>query len=182
MAYTLNWSSLQYNRKVQRVAVVGSGGAGKTTFARALSRRTGLPVVHLDRHYWKPGWVATPRDEWRDVLSEQLEGDQWIADGNYAGTFDVRFSRADTIIVLALPRWRCISRAIRRSLTNHGHSVQAVGCPERFDVTFLWWLWRYPKDSRPLLDEALRVHGQAAAVVELNSSRDVSRFLEGLRS
>ncbi len=167
---------------MQRVAVVGSGGAGKTTFSRELSRRTGLPVVHLDHYYWKPGWVATPRDEWRIVLSEKLQGDQWIADGNYAGTFDVRFSRADTIIVLALPRWRCISRAIRRSLGNHGHSVQADGCPERIDVTFLWWLWRYPKDSRPLLNEALRVHGQAATVVELNSSRDVSRFLEGLRS
>lgn len=167
---------------MQRVAVVGSGGAGKTTFSRELSRRTGLPVVHLDHYYWKPGWVATPRDEWRDVLSEQLEGDQWIADGNYAGTFDVRFSLADTIVVLAPPRWRCISRAIRRSLVNHGRAVQAEGCPERIDVAFLWWLWRFPKDSRPLLDNALRMHGGAAAVHELSSSHDVTRFLEGLRS
>lgn len=167
---------------MQRVAVVGSGGAGKTTFSRELSHRTGLPIVHLDRHYWKPGWVESPRDEWRIALIEKLEGEQWIADGNYAGTFDVRFSRADTIIVLAPPRWRCISRAIRRSFVNHGLSVQAEGCPERIDVTFLWWLWRYPKDGRPLLDEALRVHGQAATVYELNSSRDVTRFLEEHRS
>ncbi len=164
------------------MAVVGSGGAGKTTFSRELSRRTGLPVVHLDRKYWKPGWVTTPQDEWRNVLSESLHGNQWIADGNYAGTFDIRFSRADTIIILALPRWRCVSRAVRRSLLNRGRAVQAEGCPERIDFAFLWWVWRYPKDSRPLLDEALRLHGGTADVHELKSTRDVTRFLEELRS
>jgi adenylate kinase family enzyme len=48
---------------VERVAVVGPGGAGKSTFARALGARTGLPVVHLDQSYWKPGWTETPKDE-----------------------------------------------------------------------------------------------------------------------
>jgi adenylate kinase family enzyme len=70
---------------------VGSGGAGKTTFARELARRTGLPVVHLDHLYWKPGWVETPRDEWRMVQDERLTATEWIADGNYSGTFNVRF-------------------------------------------------------------------------------------------
>jgi adenylate kinase family enzyme len=75
---------------VKRVAIVGSGGAGKSTFARALALRTGLPLVHLDHLYWSPGWVVTPSDEWRVVLEEALGGDAWIADGNYARTYDVR--------------------------------------------------------------------------------------------
>ncbi len=50
---------------VERVAVVGSGGAGKSTFARDLGRRTGIPVIHLDQHHWKPGWVETPPEDWR---------------------------------------------------------------------------------------------------------------------
>ena len=64
---------------MKRVAIVGPGGAGKSTFARALSERIGLPVVHLDHHFWKPGWVESSRDEWRSA-------------------------RADTVILVARPR------------------------------------------------------------------------------
>jgi adenylate kinase family enzyme len=89
---------------MQRIAVVGSGGAGKSTFARQLGERTAIPVIHLDRHFWKPECVETPRHEWREVQRGLLAGETWIVDGNYGATFDVRFSRADTVIVLALPR------------------------------------------------------------------------------
>ena len=156
---------------------MGSGGAGKTTFARELSRRTGLPLVHLDHLYWSPGWVETPSDVWREVLRQRLTAQTWIADGNYAGTFDVRFSKADTIIVLAPSKWTCVTRVLRRTITNHGRSVQAEGCPERFDLKFVKWVWRYQSNSRPLLDEAIRAYGGAATVIELRSQRDVKRFL-----
>lgn len=165
---------------VKRVAVVGSGGAGKTTFALELARRTGLPVVHLDRLYWKPGWVVTEREEWRVVQDERLGGDEWIVDGNYSGTFDVRFSRADTIIVLAPSRWTCTARALKRSLINHGREVQAEGCPEHIDMEFLKWVWQYEKNSRPLLDVAIREHGGASRVIELRTSREVAQFFKRL--
>lgn len=165
---------------MKRVAVVGSGGAGKTTFARELSRRTGLPVVHLDHLYWGPGWVETPSDEWRVIQDERLSAHEWIADGNYAGTFDVRFRKVDTIIVLAPSRWRCLSRVLRRTVSNHGSSVQAPECPERIDVKFLLWVWRYQKDSRPLLDVAIEENAGNSKVIELKSPREVSQFLESL--
>ena len=165
---------------MKRVAIIGSGGAGKSTFARALTLRTGLPLVHLDHLYWSPGWVVTPSDEWRVVLEEALGGDAWIADGNYARTYDVRFARADTIIVLAPSRWRCATRVLKRTFTNYGCSVQAPDCPERFDFKFLRWVWRYPTDSRPQLDAAIREHGADASLIELTTSRQVQRFLEAL--
>jgi adenylate kinase family enzyme len=96
---------------MKRVAIVGSGGVGKSTFADELGRRTGIPVVHLDQRFWKPGWVETPRDAWIDVQREIVAQDSWIVDGNYGGTFNVRFERADTVIILTLPRWRCVFRA-----------------------------------------------------------------------
>ena len=87
---------------MQRIAVVGPGGAGKTTFARELGRRTGIPVVHLDRHYWRPGWTPTPADEWRAQQARLLAGERWIVDGNYGASFDVRFARElDWISALA---------------------------------------------------------------------------------
>ena len=167
---------------MKRVAVVGSAGAGKTKFARELARRTGLPVVHLDHLYWRPGWAETPGDEWREVQDEQLTTDEWIVDGNYASTFDIRFQRADTIIVLAPSKWRCLSRVLKRTLANHGRSVQAPECPERIDLKFWKWVWRYQKDSRPILDVAIREHGAASKVVELRTSRDVAHFLESVSS
>lgn len=164
---------------MQRVAVVGPGGAGKTTFAADLGRLLGLPVVHLDRHFWKPGWVPTPEEDWRALQAELLAGEQWVVDGNYGGTFDVRFGRADTVIVLAPRPSSCLAGAISRTATNRGRAVQAPGCPERVDFAFLRWIWRYPRDSRPRLDAELARHPQLE-VVELRSRGSASRYLAAL--
>ena len=161
---------------MKRVAVVGPGGAGKSTFADALGDRTGLPVIHLDRHFWKPGWVETERATWRRVQSELLAGDRWIADGNYGGTFDERFSRADTVIVIARPRAACVASALWRSVKHRGEAIQADGCPERFQLSFYRWIWNYRRDSRPRLDAALARHSHLT-VVELTTRDEFRRFL-----
>jgi len=162
---------------MQRVAVVGSGGAGKSRFASELGRLTGLAVTHLDRHYWQAGWVETPTDEWRVVQAGLAAGERWIMDGNYGSTFDVRFSRADTVIVLALSRWRCLWRVLWRVVRHRGRDVQAAGCPERFDRAFLRWVWRYRVDSRPRLDAAVARHREALLLIELKSPADVRAYL-----
>ncbi len=77
-----------------RVVVTGMAGAGKSTFSRALSAKTGLPVICLDLHSWNPGWVRTPEDEFREKERALLAGEKWIVDGNVA--LDLRFERADT--------------------------------------------------------------------------------------
>ena len=73
----------------------------------ALAARTGLPVIHLDLSFWKPGWVAPSETEWREKQRDVLAGDTWIADGNYHETLDLRLERADTVVVLDMPWWRC---------------------------------------------------------------------------
>jgi adenylate kinase family enzyme len=165
---------------MQRVAIVGPGGAGKSTFADELSRRTGISVVHLDQHFWKPNWVPTPREEWMDVQRGLFSGDSWIADGNYGGTLEVRLSRADTVIVVTLPRWQCTWRAFRRSLQHRGEAIQAEGCPERFDLKFLRWVWRYPIDSRPRLNQSIDRFRQGLNVIELDSTSAARSFLDQL--
>ena len=165
---------------MRRVAIVGPGGAGKSTFARALGRRLGLPVVHLDEHYWKPGWSPTPAADWHALQADLLAGERWIADGNYGSSFDLRFDRADTVIVLAPPRLRCLAGALRRSLLRHGEAIQASGCPERVSGEFLRWIWRYPADSRPRLDAALGRHREHLQIVELRSRRETAAFLGDL--
>jgi adenylate kinase family enzyme len=165
---------------MRRVAVVGSGGAGKTTFARELGRRLGLRVVHLDEHYWQPGWTATPTAAWQALQAQLVAGESWVADGNYGSTLDIRLARADTAIVLAPPRLACLAGALRRSLGRRGEAVQATGCPERVSLEFLRWIWRYPADSRPRLDAALERHGEHLRIVELRSRAAAAAFLDDL--
>lgn len=162
---------------MERVAVVGSGGAGKTTFATRLGARLGLPVVHLDAHYWRPGWVRTPAEEWRRWQEAQFAAPRWIADGNYGSTLDVRLARADTVIVVAPPAWRCVLGVLRRWVAARGRPEQAPGCPERLTTEFLRWVWRYRRDSRPILDAALSRHAGHLRVVELRSRRAADRYL-----
>jgi adenylate kinase family enzyme len=166
------------DRAVQRVAIVGSGGAGKSTLARALGERTGLPVVHLDEHYWRPGWVATPPDEWRTRQAELCAEDRWIMDGNYSGTVDLRLATADTLVFLDLPRRVTVPAVLQRWARHHGRPVQAPGCPERTSAEFLRWLWAYPSGGRVRMLAAIEEHRRPDLTVEtLRSRRQIRRWL-----
>ena len=114
--------------------------------------------------------------------SELVERPEWIIDGNYGAQFDLRFDRADSVIVLALPRRVCIFRVLKRVVTNWHRDVQAPGCREHMDYEFLRWLWRFPKLSRPQLDAALAPHRDSVEVIELTSRVDVRRYVDALAS
>ena len=91
----MNDASLSVGR---RVLVDGMMGSGKSTFARTLGATTGLPVIHLDLHYWRPGWVRPTDDDWREQQRSLLSGDAWIVDGNYNETLPLRLERAETVV------------------------------------------------------------------------------------
>jgi len=162
---------------MRRVAIMGPGGAGKSTLARELGARSGLPVVHLDRHFWHPGWVETPLEQWRSVQERLFVADEWIADGNYSATAEVRLRRADTVVLLDFPAWRTVPRALRRSLTHYGKAVQAEDCPERVDPKFFLWIVNYRRRSRPKVLRAIEMHAPTAAVHVLHGPREVRAFL-----
>jgi adenylate kinase family enzyme len=107
---------------MRRVSVVGSGsGAGKTSFARALARRTGFPFIELDAIHWQQGnWVMPDREIFRARVEEATRGAAWVVDGNYSASRDLVWGRADTVIWLDLPPalmlWRTIRRTVGRSV------------------------------------------------------------------
>ena len=167
---------------MKRVLVIGSGGAGKSTFARRLGERLGLPVIHLDRVYWRPGWVEMPKEEWRRKVEELCAGDSWVMDGNYSGTLDARLEACDTVVFLDLPRTVCLWRVVKRSLKYRGGSRPDMGegCPERLNkdfLDFLLWIWNYPRRNRPKLLERFEELSGNRQIYTLRSSAEAEAFL-----
>lgn len=165
---------------MRRVLVIGIPGAGKSTFARALGARTGLPVIHLDTEFWQPGWKITPREPWRAKVAELVAHEAWIMDGNYGASLDLRLPRADTVIWFDYPRRVCLRRAVWRVLTTYGQVRDdlALGCPERFDLEFLRFIWDFNAKSRPQVVTALFEHGRHLVPIVLRRDRDAARFLD----
>lgn len=166
---------------MQRVMVVGSGGAGKSTFARELGGRLGLPVIHLDAEYWQPGWVQTPHEPWDARMRELVAHDRWIMDGNYGRTQEPRMERADTIIVLDYPAWRCIWQVYKRAFRYRGQVRPdlAPGCPEQLpELQFLLWIWRFRRRSRPWLMDRLEKYREGRTIHIFPSPASARRFLD----
>ncbi len=164
----------------KRIMIIGSGGAGKSTLARQLGEILGLPVIHLDRHFWRPGWVETPRDEWPATVDRLASGARWIIDGNYGGTISRRIAVAQTIIFLDLPAPLCLWRVLKRRVRYHGKTRPDLtpGCPEKIDLEFIKWVcYDYPSKNRPRLLALLDDCRDEKQVIELRSPRAVRRFL-----
>ena len=86
---------------------------------RSLAAKTGLPVIHLDVHFWRPGWVEPPEDEWRDKQRGLLASEAWIVDGNYFGKLGDRvIAQADTAVCLELPLRVTLPRAVMRTASR----------------------------------------------------------------
>ena len=166
---------------MERVIIIGCGGAGKSTLARQLGEKTGLPVVHLDSIFWLPGWVEMDKDEFDCRVQEEMAKERWIMDGNYNRTMPERIARCDTIIYLDFSRFACLMGVAKRILTTYGtvRPDMGEGCPERVDLEFLKWVWNYNKNKRErnyrLLNEA--VH---AETIVLKNRRAVKKFLNTL--
>ena len=168
---------------MNRILVIGSAGSGKSTLSQKLSEYLLLPVVHLDRFYWKPNWISTPNDEWDKFVKEAANQDQWIMDGNYSRTLDIRLNKADAVIFLDMPRIICIYRIIKRRIKYHGKTRPDLNeeCPERLDWAFFIWVWNYKKRSKPKIIEALEQVKDRKQVVILKTRKEVKKFSDRIK-
>ncbi|MGZ9583716.1 DNA topology modulation protein [Paenibacillus marinisediminis] len=168
---------------MKKVMIIGPGGSGKSTFARRLGEITHLPVHHLDAYNWKPGWIPMPKDEWDAFQKRLVEEDEWIIDGNYGRTLDIRMARADTIIFFDLPRYISVFRACKRRIQYHGKTRPDLneGCPERLSFEFIKWIWNYKKEKRPEILNKLEPYSDTKNVIIFRTLKDVNLFLENIQ-
>jgi adenylate kinase family enzyme len=169
----------------RRVLVDGMMGSGKSTFARALAARTGLPVIHLDLHYWKPGWVPPTDDEWRERQRTLVAGEAWIIDGNYNETLSLRLERAETVVYLDTPWWLCASRAFARGLRTPGGEMPE-GCEDsrnrrlRDEWGGVGRIWRRRRSDPECARSKLLEQGTHTTAYVLRSRREAREFLDAV--
>ncbi|MEK4563681.1 topology modulation protein [Alkalihalobacillus sp. FSL R5-0424] len=138
---------------MNKVMVVGSSaGAGKSTFARKLSNVLQLPVHHLDTLFWKPGWIEEDKEIFIEKQRVLAQTEQWIIEGNYNASMDIRLSEADTIVFIHCPLWRCLYQVVKRRIMFHGKSRPDLteGCKEKIDFDFIWFIIKtyYPRQKK----------------------------------
>ena len=164
---------------MQRVLVIGSGGSGKSTVAAQLGELLNLEVNHLDKFYWGAGWVKPELNEWVKTVTDLIDSESWIIDGNYSGTLELRIQKCDTIVFLDLPPVLCLWRIVKRFFQYRDGSRpdMAEGCRENLDFEFVSWVWNYRRRSRPKVIKLLKEHAEGKQIFWLRSRGQVKRFL-----
>jgi adenylate kinase family enzyme len=171
---------------VQRIAVIGPVGAGKSSLAAELGRRLGVRVLHLDTLFWKPGWVPTPLDEWEAVQRRELAAPAWIADAQYDDILPAWVEEADTVVFLDVSPLVCLWRVGRRRLNRGGSEATPAGTePGAIHGAlgkFIRNQWRYrTRVRRELLAELARERAGRRVVV-VRRSGDADEFLRSVDS
>lgn len=167
--------------QMQRVAVIGCGGSGKTTLANELAARLGVPVIHIDSHYWqfRDGQrVESTPEEWATCHRELIARPAWVMDGMKLGLLRERLVRADTVVYLDPPTRSCLLGIFRRRVRYRGQLRPDLGVYDRINREFLSWVWSFRRRQRPGLLEVLTDFD--GRVVVIRRRGDVRRFLDSV--
>lgn len=167
---------------MNRILIIGSCGAGKSTIAKRINEKINLPLINLDKFYWKPNWVRSSKEESKNKVKELVKGDKWIMEGNYQSTFDIRFPASDTIIFLDINRFVCLWRILKRWFSKN--RVDKIhGCDEKMDFQLIKWvLWDYPKRGRKKIIEAVEKYNKRTIVIKSNKDfKNIDDYIKKLK-
>lgn len=132
------------DKAMKRVLVLGCSGGGKSTLSRRLGKVLGIPVVHLEVHSWQPNWTQPESEQWRTKIKSLAKAEKWVMDGTFSESFDLRFSMANKIIILDIPRLICLWRAVIRLFKYNRIKKRpdmAEGCDESFSLDFYIYIY-----------------------------------------
>jgi adenylate kinase family enzyme len=167
--------------RMDRIAVVGCGGSGKTYVARRLAERLKLPLTHLDGVYYDADWNPLPQDDFAERQRELVARPRWVIEGNYASTLPIRLALADTVIFLDLPVITCLAGILQRRWRYRGGQHARDGVYDRITWSFVRYIWGYRKTMRPKVRDLIAEHSGNAQLITLTSRGDTARFFAETR-
>ena len=164
---------------VKRICIIGRPGSGKSTFAKKLAEKTGIPIVHLDQLWWKENWIESTKEEFISKLKYELEKESWIMDGNYSSTLKMRCAIADILYVYDLPKIQSLFGYIKRAILNRGRSRADMpnNCVEKIEFEFMKYIWNFKLDDLKSLEEEF----PHLKVIVMKSHKDAEKILQSVK-
>lgn len=159
---------------MEKVIIIGCPGAGKSTFARKLKEKTGLPLFYLDMIWHKEDGTNISRDEFDGKIKEIMKKEQWILDGNYIRTLEMRLKECDTVFLLDYPLELCLEGASSR-IGKERPDMPWV--ESEFDLEFRQFIVDFPKDSLPKIYELLKKYEKEKELHIFRKREDAEEYL-----
>jgi len=164
---------------MKRILIIGSSGAGKSTFSKKLAKKLKTNNIHLDHLFWLPEWKERNKEDFDKLLAKELIKDRWIMDGNYHRTLSKRLRYADTVIHLDYNRGICLYRAIKRWFLKK--EKQAPDCSHKFSLGFFWFiLYQYPKAYK-IKSKLYKQNFPKVKWIILKSPKQAETFLKNIK-
>ena len=160
---------------MQKIIVIGSPGAGKSTFARKLRDKTGLPLHYLDTIWHRPDKTNITRDEFDSKLADILKTGEWIIDGNYGRTLEMRLKACDTVFLLDYPLDVCLAGAKERIGQKR---EEMPWIEEELDEEFRQWIEDFPNTQLPKIYQLLEQYKDGKQIYILHSRADADDFFK----
>ena len=160
---------------MKKVIVIGCPGSGKSTVSRALHNKTGIPLYHLDMMYWNADKTTVEKNVFLERLSAVLEKDEWIIDGNYGSTMELRMAACDTVIFLDYPLDVCLD-GIKERRGKPRSDMPWIETEE--DAEFIEFIKNYNEQQKPKVLELLKKYNDKNIII-LESREQADAFLNG---
>ncbi len=165
-------------KDMKKIIVVGCAGAGKSTFSRSLQKITGLPLYHLDMLYHRADKTTASKEEFDSSLVEILTKDQWIIDGNYKRTLEMRLRECDTVFLLDFPVEVCLA-GVRSRFGKPRPDMPWIETEE--DAEFMQWIRDFPQNSLPRIYELLEKYKDRLQIIIFHTREETEEYLINMK-